>query len=97
MIFLSGTRKDLAVAVKAFQSRVEAAMLKNAEPLHHINHTTNIYILDPAGRVAGVVYHSDSVKVMSDTVKALAKAGPVATAVAAAPVAHAKPGHSTHQ
>ncbi len=92
MIFLSGTRKELVVAVKAFQSRVEAAMLKNAEPIHHINHTTNIYILNPAGRVAGLVYHSDSVKVMSDTVKALAKAHPVA-----APVARVELVHKTHE
>lgn len=96
MIFLSGTRKELAVAVKAFQSRVEAAMLKNAEPLHHINHTTNIYILDPAGRVAGVVYHSDSVKVMSDAVKALVKTAP-ADAVVAAPVQHSEAGHLGHE
>ncbi len=102
MIFLSGTRKELAVAVQAFQSRIEAAMLKNDEPIHHINHTTNIYVLDPNGRVAGVMYHSDSVKVMSDTVKAMAKAGPaVASAVASAPVAKAPAaapaGHSTHE
>ena len=77
MIFLSGTRKELAVAVKAFQSRIEAAMLKNDEPIHHINHTTNIYVLDPNGRVTGVMYHSDSVKVMTDTVKAMAKGLPV--------------------
>ena len=79
MIFLSGTRKELAVAVKAFQSRIEAAMLKNDEPIHHINHTTNIYVLDPQGRVAGVMYHSDPVKVMVDTVKTMAKAMPAAT------------------
>lgn len=66
MIFLSGSRKELAVAVRAFQSRIEAAMLKNEEPIHHINHTTNIYVLDPYGRVAGVAYHSDSVKTMTD-------------------------------
>lgn len=87
MIFLSGTRKELAVAVKAFQSRIEAAMLKNDEPIHHINHTTNIYVLDPNGRVTGVMYHSDSVKVMTDTVKAMAKALPAAPAPAA---------HSSH-
>ena len=81
MIFLSGTRKELAVAVKAFQSRIEAAMLKNDEPIHHINHTTNIYVLDPEGRVAGVMYHSDSVKVMVDTVKTMAKASSVMSPV----------------
>ena len=83
MIFLSGTRKELAVATRAFQSRVEAAMLKNDEPIHHINHTTNIYVLDPQGRVVGVMYHSDPVKVMVDTVKTMAKAMPAA---ASAPV-----------
>jgi cytochrome oxidase Cu insertion factor (SCO1/SenC/PrrC family) len=85
MIFLSGTRKELAVATRAFQSRVEAAMLKNDEPIHHINHTTNIYVLDLEGRVAGVMYHSDPVKVMVDTVKTMAKAMPAAASV---PVEH---------
>ncbi|MEQ1782558.1 MAG: SCO family protein [Hyphomonadaceae bacterium] len=88
MIFLSGTRKELAVAVRAFQSRIEAAMLKNDEPIHHINHTTNIYVLDPQGRVRGVVYHSDSAKVMTDTVLAMTKTAPVSAPAAA--------GHSTH-
>ena len=95
MVFLSGTRKELAVAVKAFQSRIEAAMLKNDEPIHHINHTTNIYVLDPNGRVAGVMYHSDSVKVMTDTVKTMVKAMP-AGAVAQVPATPAPSGHSSH-
>lgn len=95
MIFLSGTRKELAVAVKAFQSRIEAAMLKNDEPIHHINHTTNIYVLDPYGRVAGVMYHSDSAKVMTDTVKAMAKAMPMGAPVAA-PSAPAPAEHPNH-
>lgn len=88
MIFLSGTRKELAVAVKAFQSRIEAAMLKNDEPIHHINHTTNIYVVDPNGSVAGVMYHSDPVKVMIDTVTGMAKAMP-AGVNSPAPTAHA--------
>ncbi len=95
MIFLSGTRKELAVAVRAFQSRIEAAMLRNDEPIHHINHTTNIYVLDPNGRVAGVMYHSDSVKVMTDTVKAMAKAMPAGAPVVAPP-APSPLEHSNH-
>ena len=91
MIFLSGTRKELAVATRAFQSRVEAAMLKNDEPIHHINHTTNIYVLDPEGHVAGVMYHSDPVKVMVDTVTGMAKAMPAAANSPAAA------GHSGHR
>jgi protein SCO1/2 len=97
VIFLSGTRKELAVAVKAFQSRIEAAMLKNDEPIHHINHTTNIYILDPTGRVTGVVYHSDSVKVMSETVKVMAKMAPAGAPVAVAAVNSAPQGHTGHE
>jgi cytochrome oxidase Cu insertion factor (SCO1/SenC/PrrC family) len=97
VIFLSGTRKELAVAVKAFQSRIEAAMLKNDEPIHHINHTTNIYILDPTGQVTGVVYHSDSVKVMSDTVKAMAKTAPAVASEVVAAVKPAPKGHSGHE
>ncbi|MEQ1780328.1 MAG: SCO family protein [Hyphomonadaceae bacterium] len=73
MTFLSGTRKQVIAANKAFQSRVEAAMMKNEEPIHHINHTTTIYLMDPQARVAGLVYHSDPVQVMTDAVKALAK------------------------
>ena len=81
MTFLSGTRKQVIAANKAFQSRVEAAMMKNEEPIHHINHTTTIYVMDPQGQVAGLVYHSDPVQVMTDAVKALAKgeAAPEAT------------------
>jgi len=100
-IFLSGTRKELAVAVKAFQSRIEAAMLKNEEPLHHINHTTSIYVLDPNGRVTGVLYHSDPVKMMTDTVKGIAALGPAGAPVAApfvvAPAAPVSTGHPTHE
>jgi cytochrome oxidase Cu insertion factor (SCO1/SenC/PrrC family) len=76
MTFLSGTRKQVIAANKAFQSRVEAAMMKNEEPIHHINHTTTIFVMDPLGRVAGLVYHSDPVQVMIDAVKALAKGEP---------------------
>jgi hypothetical protein len=47
-------------------------MMKNEEPIHHINHTTTIYLQDPQGRVAGVVYHSDTVTAMVDAVRALA-------------------------
>lgn len=72
MIFLSGTRKQVVAATRAFQSRVEPAMMKNEEPIHHINHTTTIYLQDPLGRVAGLVYHSDPVATMVDAVKALA-------------------------
>lgn len=96
MIFLSGSRKEVGVAVKAFQSRIEAAMLKNDEPIHHINHTTNIYILDPYGRVAGVAYHSDSVKVMTDAVKALKAAMPVAGPAPAPAAPSAPSGHAGH-
>jgi ABC-type arginine transport system ATPase subunit len=41
MIFLSGTRKQVLAANRAYQSRVEAAMMNNpAESIDHINHTT---------------------------------------------------------
>lgn len=106
MIFLSGSRKEVGVAVKAFQSRIEAAMLKNDEPIHHINHTTNIYVLDPYGRVAGVAYHSDSVKVIADTVKKLKAEMPAPSVVssgaassapaAAAPATPAPEAHGSH-
>jgi hypothetical protein len=72
MIFLSGTRKQIVAATRAFQSRVEPAMMKNEEPIHHINHTTTIYLQDPGGRVAGLVYHSDTVATMVDAVRTLA-------------------------
>lgn len=92
MTFLSGSRKQILAANKAFQSRVEAAMMKNEEPIHHINHTTTIFVMDPQARVAGVVYHSDPVQVMADAVSKLAKAGPAATVAPAtapaAPAAH---------
>lgn len=100
MVFLSGSRKQVLAANKAFQSRVEAAMMQNpAETIHHINHTTTIYVQDPEGRVVGLAYHSDSVATMVETVKAFAKKGPPQAAIAqAAPEAavHAPAGHSGH-
>ena len=76
-IVLSGTRKQVLGANKAYQSRVEAAMMKNpAESIHHINHTTTIYLQDPQGRVRGLAYHSDSVGAMADAVKKLASTPP---------------------
>ena len=77
MIFLSGTRKQVLAANKAYQSRVEAAMMKNEEPIHHINHTTTIYLQDPQGRIRGLVYHSDPVATMVDAVKVLVNKLPV--------------------
>ena len=76
-LVLSGTRKQVLAANKAYQSRVEAAMMKNpAESIHHINHTTTIYLQDPQGRVRGLAYHSDSVGAMVDAVKKLASTPP---------------------
>jgi cytochrome oxidase Cu insertion factor (SCO1/SenC/PrrC family) len=96
MIFLSGTRKQVLGANKAYQSRVEAAMMKNEEPIHHINHTTTIYVQDPQGRVAGLVYHSDSVATMVAAVKEIAKKVPAAAAPAPSAPAKAPAGHSGH-
>ncbi len=100
MVFLSGTRKQVLAANKAFQSRVEAAMMSNpAEPIHHINHTTTIYVQDPEGRVVGLAYHSDSVATMVELVKEFAKKGPPQAAAAqAAPqaAAPAPAGHTGH-
>jgi cytochrome oxidase Cu insertion factor (SCO1/SenC/PrrC family) len=78
MIFLSGTRKQVLAANMAYQSRVEAAMMKNEEPIHHINHTTTIYLQDPQGRIKGLAYHSDPVATMVEAVKLLANTLPVA-------------------
>ena len=105
MIFLSGSRKQVLGANKAYQSRVEAAMISNSkEPIHHINHTTTIYVQDPQGRVLGLAYHSDSVATMVETVKEFAKTSSQ-TAVAQADAPKAAPkaaapapatGHSSH-
>ena len=78
MIFLSGTRKQVLAANMAYQSRVEAAMMKNEEPIHHINHTTTIYLQDPEGRIKGLAYHSDPVATMVEAVKSLANTLPLA-------------------
>ena len=78
MIVLTGTRKQVLAANRAYQSRVEAAMMKNpAESIHHINHTTTIYLQDPQGRIRGLAYHSDPVAAMVDAVKLLANKLPV--------------------
>jgi protein SCO1/2 len=100
MVFLSGTRKQVIAANRAYQSRVEAAMMKNGEPIHHINHTTTIYVQDPQGRVAGLLYHSDSVSTMVDAVKEIAKGLKEPSMTAAAVKTPAAPsvaaGHSGH-
>lgn len=75
IVMLSGTRKQLNRAKAIFKSRVEQSMMPTQEVIHHLNHTTTIYVMNPQGKVAGILYHSDPSKQMAATVKELARPG----------------------
>lgn len=75
IVMLSGSRKQILNARRIFQARVEQTMMPTKEVIHHLNHTTTIFVMDPEGKVAGLLYHSDPVKVMVQTVKELARPG----------------------
>lgn len=73
VILLSGSRKQVMTAGRIFKSRVEQTMMPTKEVIHHLNHTTYIYALDPKGDVKVLLYHSDSPQLMVDEVAAAAK------------------------
>jgi len=73
IVMLAGSRKQLLQAKRIFQTRVEQTMLPTKEVIHHLNHTTAIYVMNPEGKVAGLLYHSDPSKLMAQTVKELAR------------------------
>ena len=79
IVMLSGTRKQLMQAKRIFQTRVEQSMLPTQEAIHHLNHTTMIYVMNPAGKIVGLLYHSDASTKMADTVKELARPGSTAS------------------
>lgn len=74
VILLSGSRKQVMTAGRLFQSRAEQTMMPTKEAIHHINHTTYIYALNPKGDVAVLLYHSDSPQMMVDEVVEVSKA-----------------------
>lgn len=57
---LTGTRGQIRQALTAFRVRADHMPPRTelGETGHSINHTTAIYIIDPAGAVAGYVYHT---------------------------------------
>lgn len=75
IVMLAGSRKQLLQAKRIFLTRVEQTMMPTKEVIHHLNHTTTIYVMNPEGRVTGLLYHSDSSKQMVQTVKELARPG----------------------
>lgn len=79
IVMLAGSRKQVNQAKKVFLTRVEQSMLPTKEVIHHLNHTTYIYVMNPEGKVAGLLYHSDSTKKIADTVRELAKPGSTST------------------
>jgi len=78
-VLLSGTRKQVLTAGRLFKSRAEQTMMPTEETIHHINHTTYIYALNPKGDVAVLLYHSDSPLMMVEEILAASKAGPAAS------------------
>lgn len=79
VILLSGSRKQVMTAGRLFKSRAEQTMMPTEEAIHHINHTTYIYALNPKGDVVVLLYHSDSPQLMVDEVVAASKAAPSPT------------------
>ncbi len=75
IVMLAGSRKQLLATKKIFQTRVEQSMLPTTEKIHHLNHTTAIYVMNPEGKIVGILYHSDPSKQMAQTVKELARPG----------------------
>jgi cytochrome oxidase Cu insertion factor (SCO1/SenC/PrrC family) len=57
---LTGNRAQIRQALTAFHVRTDHMPPRTAlgETGHSINHTTAIYIIDPAGAVVGYVYHT---------------------------------------
>ena len=49
-------------------------MLRKEAMGHQLNHTTNVYVLNPEGEVAGLLYHDTAVGEMVATVRELAAA-----------------------
>ena len=78
-ILLSGTRKQVLTAGRLFKSRAEQTMMPTQEAIHHINHTTYVYALNPEGDVVVLLYHSDSPQVMVDEIVAASKSEPAAS------------------
>lgn len=78
-ILLSGTRKQVLTAGRLFKSRAEQTMMPTDETIHHINHTTYVYALNPHGDVVVLLYHSDSPQMMVDEIAAAAKSGEAAS------------------
>ncbi len=60
--FLSGSRAQIRQALTAFRVRTEHVPPRTSlgESGHSINHTTAIFVIDPAGAVTGYVYHTIS-------------------------------------
>lgn len=75
IVMLNGSRKQLLQAKRIFLTRVEQSMMPTKETIHHLNHTTAIYVMNPEGKVVGLLYHSDPSKLMVQTVKELARPG----------------------
>jgi cytochrome oxidase Cu insertion factor (SCO1/SenC/PrrC family) len=68
VILLSGSRKQVMQAGTLFKSRAEQTMMPTTEAIHHINHTTYVYGINPKGDVAVLLYHSDSPQLMVDEI-----------------------------
>jgi protein SCO1/2 len=69
---LTGTRQQILEAVRAFQVRREhlpARWGKEKANGYRVDHTTHVYLLDPAGKVATVFYYGESADDMAAKLK----------------------------
>lgn len=57
LLVLTGTRGQLAQAVRSFQVLREHTPPRRGEVGHSMNHSTLVYIMNPQGNVAGYLYH----------------------------------------
>jgi cytochrome oxidase Cu insertion factor (SCO1/SenC/PrrC family) len=79
IVLLSGSRKQVLAAGTLFKSRAEQTMMPTQEVIHHINHTTYIYGINPQGDVVALLYHSDSPQMIVDEMVEASKAPPSRT------------------
>jgi len=69
-IGLTGTKEQIDVVVKQYGARYEIEQSDSAAG-YHVNHSTDLYLLDQKGELARTFSYSDGTQVMVDGVKQL--------------------------
>lgn len=69
-IGLTGTKEEIDSVVSAYGAKYEVQKSESAMG-YHINHSTDLYLLDQEGKVAHTFTYSDGVQVIADRIKSL--------------------------